>query len=372
MSNQVFSFGFNGIKNYTLPEADGFRSLSSAEATFASQAITDFSVSKELVYFSFGSGNSHLFFSGQFEYADLPAPTTIRDVFTLVSGEFHSAVYTDLSSAYKGTTVYKLDDSIPLSISDLGHYNIDRQEFVYRGDDTFWASKDADTMFGFDGDDLFYANFDRLAGRPDEDDVIFGGDGEDRVIFSGNMADYTLSAGTLDLSDYLPLGSDENAIVVNQSSNPSESTTLHSVEFIEFKDYTVSYAENSHTLFRLYQGAFDRLPDAAGLGYWLAELENGLEIHEIAEAFLFSSEFEMNYGADLDHIGYIHALYANVLKRTPDVEGLSYWLDELLTNSEVDRAGMLVSFSESAENIANTDPLIELGVVYQPYGDVLT
>ena len=42
-----------------------------------------------------------------------------------------------------------------------------------------------------------------------------------------------------------------------------------------------------------------------------------------------------------------------------------------MQNNGMSRADVLASFSESAENIANTDPLIELGVVYQPYGDAL-
>ena len=371
MSNQVFSFGFNGIKNYELPTFSGFRSVSEAEAAINRLVVHDFNSSNEIIYFSFGSGNTHLYLHGQFKPADLPTPSTVGEVTSRISGEVHSAVFTDLDSSYKGTTVYQFDNPITLNPSDIGEYDVIRQAHVYQGNDTFWASKDADTIFGFGGDDTFYASFDRLASRPNEDDIIFGGGGEDRVVLSGAMHEYNISRGTLDLGNYLPSGSIESTTIISRSDNPSETTTIHSVELIEFEDLSVSYTAPAQELFRLYQAAFDRTPDEVGLGYWITQLKRGVSTDEIAAAFLNSDEFETTFGSDLDDIGYVYALYENVLQRAPDSQGLSYWLNELNTNNEMDRAGMLLSFSESAENIANTNPLIELGIVYQPYGDAL-
>ena len=70
MSNQVFSFGFNGIKNYELPTFSGFRSVSEAEAAMNRLIVHDFNSSNEIIYFSFGSGNTHLYLHGQFKPAE--------------------------------------------------------------------------------------------------------------------------------------------------------------------------------------------------------------------------------------------------------------------------------------------------------------
>ena len=132
----------------------------------------------------------------------------------------------------------------------------------------------------------------------------------------------------------------------------------------------ITGANSAGAGYRLYKAAFDRTPDEEGLGYWINELDQGFALHEVANSFVISQEFKNLYGADLNNEGFITALYNNVLDRDPDQGGLDYWINDM-ENNGMSRADVLASFSESAENIANTDPLIELGVVYQPYGDVL-
>jgi len=95
-------------------------------------------------------------------------------------------------------------------------------------------------------------------------------------------------------------------------------------------------------------------------------LDKGFALHQVTNSFVISQEFKNLYGADLNNEGFITALYNNVLDRDPDQGGLDYWINDM-ENNGMSRADVLASFSESAENIANTDPLIELGVLYQPY-----
>ena len=122
----------------------------------------------------------------------------------------------------------------------------------------------------------------------------------------------------------------------------------------------------SEKAYRIYKAAFDRTPDEEGLGYWIQELDKGFALHQVTNSFVISQEFKNLYGADLNNEGFITALYNNVLDRDPDQGGLDYWINDM-ENNGMSRADVLASFSESAENIANTDPLIELGVLYQPY-----
>lgn len=59
------------------------------------------------------------------------------------------------------------------------------------------------------------------------------------------------------------------------------------------------------------------------------------------------------------------AAYSNVLHRQPDAEGLAFWVDGI--NHGLSAAGLLVQFSESAENLQNVAKVIGQGFAYTPY-----
>lgn len=105
-------------------------------------------------------------------------------------------------------------------------------------------------------------------------------------------------------------------------------------------------------MYRLYQAAFDRNPDAEDLGYWLDFLDRGVfDLDDIAGFFIDSVEFARLYG-DPDTVtdaDYVELLYLNVLDREPDQLGFDYWL-ERLNEGSADQVDLLVLFSESVEN----------------------
>jgi hypothetical protein len=119
--------------------------------------------------------------------------------------------------------------------------------------------------------------------------------------------------------------------------------------------------------FRLYQAAFDRAPDLAGLDYWIAQVDAGAKLSDIATGFIESAEFKALYGANPTNEEYTQALYRNVLDREPDSAGYAYW-SEILGSGATTREQMLVDFSESAENKANVIALIGNGVDHAPLG----
>jgi len=108
---------------------------------------------------------------------------------------------------------------------------------------------------------------------------------------------------------------------------------------------------------RLYQAAFHRTPDVAGLNYWVSERENGLSLEMISTAFLQSEEFKSYYGSAPTDSEYVNALYENTLGRAADAAGYDYWLNEI-DNDVINREQMLVSFSDSAENIERTQAIV--------------
>ncbi len=131
---------------------------------------------------------------------------------------------------------------------------------------------------------------------------------------------------------------------------------------VQFDDGQIAFdlEGNAGRAYRLYQAAFDRTPDAAGLGYWIKALDNGATSEEIAQAFINSAEFKTLYGSSVSDGVFLTALYRNVLHRDPDTGGFAYWLD--LMSKGVARKTVLIQFSESPENVSQTRSRIESGI----------
>ena len=103
-------------------------------------------------------------------------------------------------------------------------------------------------------------------------------------------------------------------------------------------------------MFRLYNAAFKRLPDADGLKYWIGKYTSGEDDdREVAQSFLVSDEFKARYGDNVSNAKYVETLYVNVLGRDYDKEGYDYWLGNLNSGLET-RYELLLGFAESEEN----------------------
>ena len=105
-------------------------------------------------------------------------------------------------------------------------------------------------------------------------------------------------------------------------------------------------------IFRLYNAAFARFPDASGLRYWIDKFSSGVDDERaVASSFIESPEFAERYGANVTNANYVETLYVNVLGRDYDQEGYNYWLGNLNAGIET-RYEALLGFAESAENKA--------------------
>ena len=105
----------------------------------------------------------------------------------------------------------------------------------------------------------------------------------------------------------------------------------------------------SGVVFRLYNAAFARLPDAEGLENWISgNSTGGMTYAASAEEFASSQEFRNRYGSSSTDTHYIGTLYENVLERSPDSAGLAHYQDLLADGKE--RGALLLDFSESPEN----------------------
>lgn len=213
-------------------------------------------------------------------------------------------------------------------------------------DDEVSGTESSDIMDGRSGNDTLYAGY--------GDDNVSGGEGEDTALYLGIR-------NTLDIQD-----NGDGTYTVNSDTIVD---FLNSIEYIGFDDgsmsvgYAVEVRENQEEFARFYNALFERLPDDAGLAYWVNDLIDasyggrGNTIQGAAQAFTDSAEFQSLYGASVDDYNFVTLLYQNILNRAADQAGYDYWLAEI--NHSGNRGGMVVSFANSGEYITNTEAAID-------------
>ena len=142
---------------------------------------------------------------------------------------------------------------------------------------------------------------------------------------------------------------------------------LSGMERIKFGDSSLAIDIDGHggQAYRIYQAAFDRAPDQAGVGYWMDRLDDGATRTAVARGFVDSQEFTTMYGANPTDQTFVTTLYAHVLHRSPDAPGFDYWMGVL--GHGADRAEVLAAFSESPENIVQVVGTIGNGFAYIPW-----
>lgn len=214
--------------------------------------------------------------------------------------------------------------------------------YLGAGADNFIGSSAGELMRLYAGNDSFQG-----AGGNDQ---LFGGDGLDTAIFSGNRADYTIS------------GSSVKTVVDSQSSRDG-TDSLTNIERLQFSDGSLALdtSGTAGQTYRLYQAAFARTPDTDGLSHNIGLIDNGLDLRDMSSAFIGSAEFIQRYGENTTDTVFINALYNNVLGRDADAAGLAGW-QQRLADGSWDRTGVLIGFSESAENQALVGQAIQDGI----------
>jgi Ca2+-binding RTX toxin-like protein len=255
------------------------------------------------------------------------------------------------------------------------------------GDDSLQGGGGTDRLDGGAGDDILLSQ--------DGDDVLYGGAGNDRLnsgsgndMQDGGDGNDVLEGGVG--NDLLHGGAGRDSVlyqnyrsnvvvraegqqgswsVLDTRANQDGHDLLDGVERLRFYDGGLALDVDgvAAQAWRIYRAAFDRAPDEKGLGYWIATLDNGHALATVARGFVESQEFRDLYGAAPTHAGVITLLYNNVLDRAPDAGGLAYWV-EVLDSGRDNLAGVLASFSESAENVQAVAQLIGQGIAYQPWG----
>ena len=96
--------------------------------------------------------------------------------------------------------------------------------------------------------------------------------------------------------------------------------TKGSVEIKEYRDQTLSM---TGYVYRCYEKTLDREPDVNGLNYWCQGLLTGkMSAEDVAKNFVFSQEFT---NKNLSNEEFIKVLYRVFMGREADASGLQYW-----------------------------------------------
>lgn len=190
----------------------------------------------------------------------------------------------------------------------------------------------------------------------DDGHSVDGGNGTDTAIFAGARSAYTV----LKTAD---------GYTVHANAAGSATDSLANIERLQFSDTSVAFdiSGTGGQAYRLYQAAFDRTPDATGLGYWIHAMDGGTSLRTVASQFMASKEFTDLYGASLSDAAFVDQLYQNVLHRAGDTAGVQYWNGILAANSGA-RPDLLASFGESQENQAALIGTIGNGFSFTHYG----
>jgi len=186
--------------------------------------------------------------------------------------------------------------------------------------------------------------------------AINGGAGIDTVVYAGARSSYTVA------KEVWGFGVTDNA------GNGGHDALIN-VERVQFADGFVALDIDGSAgeVFRLYQAAFDRPAEAAGLGYWLWGKDQGLSLADMAHQFMTGQpEFDALYGTNPSNTEFVNHLYANVLHRAAEGAGYDYWMG-VLNSQGATREQVLTFFSESPENQAQVIGSIQNGITYTPW-----
>jgi hypothetical protein len=174
-------------------------------------------------------------------------------------------------------------------------------------------------------------------------------------------------------SDYVITATSNGYLVVNLSAGGA-ATNVGANARLRFADSSIVLGSDgvAGQAYRLYQAAFNRTPDPAGLGFWIDAMERGTPAEQVADGFVTSKEYLDTYGSAPTSDQVVTKYYQNILHRSGEYAGYAFWKD-VLERKAATPAAVLLGFSDSAENktgvqaaIKNGIVLIEPGVPYVP------
>jgi hypothetical protein len=308
---------------------------------------------------------SSLVIEGQFQVLGNVAATAQGQTLASVSGNLTSYQLDYRDGSYQ----YVTGGGTAISNSQVIDEKLFADESRFAGDDVIRVNLPSVT----------YNDFLIAAGLGNDTIQVQGGGGRLNVNAGAGNDVITSLSGSHQIDggagfDTLVFDATLNSVAITKSGNGfqikavngADTDIVSNVERVQFTDQNIALDINGvgGQAFRVYQAAFNRQPDLAGLGYWINDLDHGLTLTNVAGGFFQSAEFVALYGSSTptDNV-LITKLYQNVLHRQPDQAGFDYWASQLKIGG-ITQAGVLASFSESPENQVQVLGSIQNGIEY--------
>jgi methionine-rich copper-binding protein CopC len=180
-------------------------------------------------------------------------------------------------------------------------------------------------------------------------DSVDGAAGSDTVVYSAGLGNYTVTKTA-------------TGYTVKDKSGADGTDTLSNIEALKFTDKSINLqiqaqaaaapAADVTRLTELYIAFFNRIPDADGLSYWIANKIAGQTINQIADAFYSAgSQFSSltGYTSTMSNADFVNVIYKNALGRKDgaDAGGLAYWTSKL-SDGSASRGSLVSSVLDAA------------------------
>jgi uncharacterized delta-60 repeat protein len=164
-------------------------------------------------------------------------------------------------------------------------------------------------------------------------DFYDGRTGFDTVIFTGLVGQYQLKKSG-------------DIVTVKSITGVEATDSMKNVESLKFANMSVNLEVQAKAnsipkasvdrLVELYVAFFNRTPDAEGMSYWIDQLKNGASLNQISESFYNAGVAYSSltgFSANMSDNDFINVFYKNVLGRADgaDSGGLAYWGNKLAT-----------------------------------------
>lgn len=85
-----------------------------------------------------------------------------------------------------------------------------------------------------------------------------------------------------------------------------------------------------YELIKMYLAAFIRPPEKSGLEYWLFQLNTGKSFDSVLETVFSLDIVKDIYPTNLPYESFITLIYVNVFGKSPDLQGLNYWKQQMI------------------------------------------
>ncbi len=194
-------------------------------------------------------------------------------------------------------------------------------------------------VLGEDDDVLYGGGGDDIVGSEGGDDRLFGGDGNDEVFGGAGMdllhggRDVDVASYTGNRDEYL-VTQEHGVITVSLKGDPSDTDTLVNIEQLRFADGEegVSYSGHLEWITGLYAQVLGRQGDVDGVQYWAQQHDAGLKRADMAMLFVNSLEAGEQLSVNNSDTGaMLDTLYQALLGREADTAGKAYWLSQMET-----------------------------------------